>query len=86
MVGTTLAGTYESPGDVKEDREGLLYKENYGMASARAVADRTADLDAFDRAKKGFFREGISSSRIYIREGRALTRRYADLDQEDRVE
>ncbi|HVV82688.1 MAG TPA: GuaB1 family IMP dehydrogenase-related protein [Kofleriaceae bacterium] len=69
MVGTALAGTYESPGDVKEDAAGLLYKENYGMASARAVRDRTADEDPFERAKKGFFREGISSSRIYIREG-----------------
>jgi IMP dehydrogenase len=69
MIGTALAGTYESPGDVKEDRDGLLYKENYGMASGRAVSDRTADHDAFDSAKKGFFREGISSSRIYIREG-----------------
>ena len=69
MVGTALAGTYESPGDVKEDRDGALYKENYGMASARAVSDRAADQDAFDRAKKGFFREGISTSRIYIREG-----------------
>jgi IMP dehydrogenase len=70
MIGTALAGTYESPGDVKEDRDGLLYKENYGMASARAVIDRSADLDPFERAKKAFFREGISSSRIYIREGR----------------
>lgn len=70
MVGTALSGTYESPGDVKEDKDGLLYKENYGMASARAVNDRSADLDAFERAKKAFFREGISSSRIYIREGR----------------
>jgi len=70
MIGTALAGTYESPGDVKEDKEGLLYKENYGMASARAVIDRTADLDPFERAKKAFFREGISSSRVYIREGR----------------
>ncbi|WP_437761298.1 GuaB1 family IMP dehydrogenase-related protein [Sorangium sp. So ce281] len=70
MVGTTLAGTYESPGDVMEDRDGLLYKENYGMASARAVSERTADLDAFERAKKAFFREGISTSRIYIHEGR----------------
>jgi IMP dehydrogenase len=70
MVGTSLAGTYESPGDVKEDREGLLYKENYGMASARAVGERTADLDAFERAKRAFFREGISTSRIYIHEGR----------------
>lgn len=69
MVGTALAGTYESPGDVKEDKDGLLYKENYGMASGRAVSDRTADQDPFERAKKGFFREGISTSRIYIREG-----------------
>lgn len=69
MVGTALAGTYESPGDVKEDKDGLLYKENYGMASGRAVSDRTADLDAFERAKKGFFREGISTSRIYFRDG-----------------
>jgi IMP dehydrogenase len=70
MIGTALAGTYESPGDVKEDRDGRPYKENYGMASARAVNDRAAGLDAFGRAKKGFFREGISTSKIYIREGR----------------
>ena len=69
MVGTALAGTFESPGDVKEDREGHLYKENYGMASARAVRDRNAEEDPFERAKKGFFREGISTSRIYIRDG-----------------
>jgi len=70
MIGTLLSGTYESPGDVKEDREGRPYKENYGMASARAVGERTSGLDAFEQAKKGFFREGISTSRIYIREGR----------------
>jgi IMP dehydrogenase len=69
MVGTALAGTYESPGDVKEDKAGLLYKENYGMASGRAVGERLADADPFERAKKSFFREGISTSRIYIREG-----------------
>ena len=69
MIGTALAGTYESPGDVKEDKDGMLYKENYGMASGRAVQNRTADQDAFESAKKGFFREGISSSRVYIREG-----------------
>ena len=69
MVGTAFAGTYESPGDVHEDNEGKLYKENYGMASARAVEGRTADLDLFERAKKAFFREGISTSRIYIRPG-----------------
>lgn len=40
------------------------------MASARAVSDRAAGLDAFERAKKAFFREGISTSRIYIQEER----------------
>jgi IMP dehydrogenase len=70
MVGTALAGTFESPGDVEIDEHGHLFKVNYGMASARAVQQRTAGLDAFERAKKGFFREGISQSRIYIREGR----------------
>ena len=69
MVGTTLAGTYESPGDLRQDHEGALYKENYGMASARAVADRNATIDPFDRAKKSIFREGISTSRVYLREG-----------------
>jgi len=69
MIGTALAGTHESPGDIHEDREGHLYKENYGMASARAVSDRTASESAFVRAKKGFFREGISTSRIYLRQG-----------------
>jgi IMP dehydrogenase len=70
MIGTIVAGTYESPGDVKEDRSGRQYKENYGMASARAVSDRAAALDPFERARKGFFREGISTSRIYVHEGR----------------
>jgi IMP dehydrogenase len=40
------------------------------MASARAVMDRTSELDAFEQAKKAFFREGISSSKIYLTEGR----------------
>jgi IMP dehydrogenase len=69
MVGTLFAGVYESPGDIKGDSEGHLYKENYGMASSRAVAERTAEMDAFERAKKAFFREGISTSRIYLRDG-----------------
>lgn len=69
MVGTALSGTYESPGDIEQDREGHLYKSNYGMASARAVSDRTETEDPFTRAKKAFFREGISTSRIYLRPG-----------------
>lgn len=69
MVGTALAGTYESPGDLRTDPEGRRYKENYGMASARAVSDRTEKDDAFTRARKAFFREGISTSKIYLRPG-----------------
>jgi IMP dehydrogenase len=36
------------------------------MASARAVAARTSNDGAFDRARKALFEEGISSSRMYI--------------------
>ncbi len=67
MIGTALAGTYESPGDLRTDPEGRRFKENYGMASARAVSDRTEKDDAFTRARKAFFREGISTSKIYLR-------------------
>ena len=68
MVGTMLAGTYEAPGDLREDADGR-YKENYGMASARAVRDRSAALDPFEQARKALFREGISTSRVYLRPG-----------------
>lgn len=70
MVGTMLAGTYESPGDIREGRDGRLYKVNFGMASGRAVEDRSENVDAFERAKRGFFREGISSSKVFLHEGR----------------
>jgi IMP dehydrogenase len=70
MIGTLLAGTYESPGDIRQDSDGQLYKENHGMASARAVRERSAVLDPFEGAKKALFREGISGSRVYLRPGR----------------
>ena len=66
MVGSWFAGTYESPGDLMTDSRGRLYKESFGMASARAVAARTRDDSAFDRARKGLFEEGISSSRMLL--------------------
>ena len=71
MVGSLLAGTNESPGDIKQDQDGRMYKENHGMASARAVSERTAGLDPFERTQKALFKEGISRSRIYIPEDRA---------------
>jgi IMP dehydrogenase len=66
MIGSWFAGTYESPGDLHTDASGRAYKESFGMASARAVAARSRDDSAFDRARKGLFEEGISSSRMLI--------------------
>jgi IMP dehydrogenase len=66
MVGSWLAGTHESPGDANRDADGRLYKESFGMASARAVRGRTAEESAFDQARKAIFEEGISSSRMYL--------------------
>ncbi len=70
MIGSWFAGTLESPSDLNRDANGALYKESFGMASARAVAARTATEDAFDRARKALFEEGISSSRMYINPAR----------------
>jgi IMP dehydrogenase len=66
MIGSWFAGTHESPGDAHRDADGRLYKESFGMASARAVALRTAGDTAFDRARKALFEEGISTSRMYV--------------------
>ncbi|BBF99853.1 MULTISPECIES: GuaB1 family IMP dehydrogenase-related protein [Pseudonocardia] len=63
MIGSWLAGTYESPGDLLWDERGRGYKESFGMASKRAVSARTRGDNAFDRARKSLFEEGISASR-----------------------
>jgi len=66
MVGSWFAGTHESPGDVHRDADGRLFKESFGMASARAVKGRTEGESAFDRARKALFEEGISTARMYL--------------------
>jgi len=66
MIGSWLAGVHESPGDVHRDADGRLFKESFGMASARAVRGRTERDTAFDRARKALFEEGISTSRMYL--------------------
>ncbi|HCX84578.1 MAG TPA: GuaB1 family IMP dehydrogenase-related protein [Micrococcales bacterium] len=66
MIGSWFAGTHESPGDLRTDGSGRLYKESFGMASARAVAARTRNDSAFDRARKALYEEGISSSKMYL--------------------
>ncbi len=66
MIGSWFAGTHESPGDLHEDADGRRYKESFGMASARAVLNRTSTESSFDRARKGLYEEGISTSRMYL--------------------
>src|SRR5690625_7843056 len=66
MIGSWFAGVLESPGDMFTDRDGRKYKENFGMASARAVSARTKHDDAFARARKAFFEEGVSGSKMYV--------------------
>jgi IMP dehydrogenase len=66
MLGSWLAGTYESAADTRSDLEGRLYKESFGMASNRAVKNRTRTETDFERARKELFEEGISTSRMYL--------------------
>jgi IMP dehydrogenase len=66
MIGSWFAGTHESAGDLARDADGRLYKESFGMASARAVRKRTTTRTAFERARSALFEEGISSSRMYL--------------------
>lgn len=66
MIGSWFAGTYESPGDLQADANGRLYKESFGMASARAVKNRTSEESSYDRARKALFEEGISTSRMFL--------------------
>ncbi len=66
MIGSWFAGTYESPGDAFRDADGRLYKESFGMASARAVRLRSVADSPFERARKELFEEGISTARMYL--------------------
>ncbi|MCC4249230.1 GuaB1 family IMP dehydrogenase-related protein [Microbacterium testaceum] len=66
MIGSWFAGTIESPGQLRTDEDGRIFKESWGMASTKAVQGRFQGLDAFERARKELFAEGISSSRIYL--------------------
>ncbi len=66
MIGSWFAGTHESPGDLKFDSNGRPYKESFGMASSRAVANRTRDAAGFEKARMALFEEGISTSRMSL--------------------
>ena len=66
MFGSWLAGTYESAADTLRDRDGRLYKENFGMASQPGGQEPDPRESPFERARKELFEEGISTSRMYL--------------------
>jgi IMP dehydrogenase len=66
MIGSWFAGTLESPGDLFTDEKGRQFKESFGMASSRAVRNRTAADSSYERARKAMFEEGISSARMFV--------------------
>lgn len=65
MFGSLFAGTYESPPDVQYDADGRPYKEHHGMASRKAVRNRTQARSEFDRRKAEMFEEGVDA-RAYL--------------------
>lgn len=69
FFGSWWAGTYESPADTRKDTDGKMYKENYGMASRRAVQNRNEKQDAYHQAMKQYFEEGISEGKMYLKPG-----------------
>lgn len=70
MWWSIFSWTYESVWDIKYDENGLMYKESYGMASKKAVLLRSKNLTKFEQARKQLFREGISTSKIYLKQWR----------------
>lgn len=70
MIGSWFAGTFESPGDIQKDVDGRMFKESFGMASHRAVESRNAQVEAFEKARREMFEEGISTAKIYLEPGR----------------
>ncbi|NCY16821.1 MAG: GuaB1 family IMP dehydrogenase-related protein [Actinobacteria bacterium] len=67
MIGSWFAGTHESPGDLQRDSDGRVYKESFGMASARAVIGRSSAHESpIDAARRSLFEEGISTGRMYL--------------------
>ncbi len=70
MLWTILSGTFESTGDIFYDTEWKMYKQSYGMASGKAVWLRNNALSPFKQAQKSLFQEWISTSKIYLKDGR----------------
>ncbi len=69
MRWSLFAGTFESVWDIKHDSDWSMYKDNYWMASNKAVNLRNQNTSKFELSKREMFREWISTSKIYIKPG-----------------
>lgn len=68
MLWTMLSWTKESVWEVKYDEYWNIYKENFWMASSKAVLWRNQELNSYQIAYRDLFNEWISTSRIYLRD------------------
>ncbi|HSW80331.1 MAG TPA: IMP dehydrogenase [Candidatus Saccharimonadales bacterium] len=69
MIGSLLAGTYESAGEVEVDpQSGLLYVRNHGMASRVAIEARNGgqEEDYIKQFKREYFEEGIPDGIVFL--------------------
>ena len=78
FIGSWFAGTYESPADVQFDEHGRMYKEQFGMASRRAVTNRNGNVDTFEQTRKEFFEEGVNQSKMYLKPGQESVEQILD--------
>ena len=74
MIGSWFAGTYESPGDLHVGADGRAYKESFGMASARAVAQRTSGEARVRACPQGAVRGGHLQRKAVPRPGASRRR------------
>jgi IMP dehydrogenase len=65
MIGSWFAGTIEAPGQLQVD-EGARLQGVVGHGLDEGRPGRFGRLDAYERARKELFAEGISSSKIYL--------------------
>lgn len=68
MIWTIFTWTFESTGDIFYDADGNMYKQNYWMASGKAVLLRNSRMSEYEQAQKALFQEWISTSKIYLRD------------------
>ena len=67
MIGSWFAGTHESPGDLlRRRRRPRRTRSPSGWPRPARSPTGPATESAFDRARKGLYEEGISSSRMYL--------------------